>query len=325
MGAVLVTGGAGYIGSRVASVLLAQGREVVVLDNLSTGSREWVPSSAEFVMGSVHNMCLVGELLKSYQIKSVLHFAGSIKVEESVRDPLKYYHNNVEGIRCLLEAVYGRVEHFIFSSTAAVYGTPEHSPVAEDAPLCPLSPYGRSKVMAEAILADVALCPLLPIRYAILRYFNVAGGGYELEQRPTHLMRAALAVAGGRQDHLEIFGTDYPTTDGTAVRDYIHLSDLVDAHLLALEHLEDGGASDTYNVGYGHGYSVFEVHAAAERAVGRCIPMRYVGRRQGDAAAVIADASKLRDQLGWRPVRDDLDAMLREQYEWECSQNPPAA
>jgi len=324
---VLVTGGAGYIGSHAAAALLEEGRKVVVLDDLSRGSLERVPKRAEFVEGSVDDAELVSSLIARHKVKAIMHFAGFIRVEESQQNPELYDRVNRRYSRALIEcAHYNRVPHFIFSSSASVYGQPQMVPVREDAPTRPLSPYGESKLHTEQDLARLWTRG----SFAILRYFNVAGcdpegrRGYTLEEHPTHLIRTALAVARGKKpngkDYLPIFGTDYPTPDGTAVRDYIHVEDLVDAHLKTLRHLEEGGASDTFNVGYGHGYSVFEVHKAAWHVTGTRIPLRLEGRREGDPTAVVADAGKLRRVLQWQPRFDNLEVMIRHQWQWERSQ-----
>lgn len=327
--AILVTGGAGYIGSHTAAALLDAGRKVVVLDNLSTGVRERVPAEALFVQGDVGNVQLVYQLLTKHAVDSVLHFAAFVDVEESVQKPEKYYANNLEHTRKLAHAAYvGGVKHFIFSSTAAVYGNPTQVPVAEGAPLAPVSPYGDSKMQAEDAVRKEAQQG--DMRFSILRYFNVAGCdrkgryGYTIG-KPTHLIRRGLAVALGRAEYLPIFGTDYSTPDGTAVRDYIDVTDLAQAHIGALTHLEHGGKSDTYNVGYGRGYSVFNVHSALQRVTGKKIPMRCETRRPGDPASIIADSAKIRTELGWVPAHDDLDDMIESQYRWELSQQKDAA
>ncbi len=319
---VLVTGGAGYIGSHTALALVAQGRKTVVLDDLSRGVRKRVPAGVTFVSGDVGNFQLVAKLIQTHGITAILHFAGFIKVEESVEKPELYFRVNASHSRRLIECAreFG-VEYFIFSSTAAVYGNPAVVPVGEDAPLSPLNPYGESKRRTEALLRESWLT-----NYCILRYFNVAGAdpqgraGYALQNQPSHLIRKALAVALEREDNLPIFGTDYPTPDGTAVRDYVHVSDLAQAHLDALEYLEAGGESAIYNVGYGKGYSVYEVHQAAQRITGKQIPLRHQPRRAGDAAVVTADTRKIRSELNWRPRFDSLDTMIADQYRWERSQ-----
>ncbi len=319
---VLVTGGAGYIGSHTALALVAAGRKVVVLDDLSRGVRERVPTGVEFVAGDVGDFQLVSKVIQLYDVTAILHFAGFIRVDESVAKPDLYYRVNAAHSRRLIQcAMEQRVEHFIFSSTAAVYGNPAVVPVCEDSPLKPLNPYGESKRRTEKLLRDS-----WPSGYCILRYFNVAGAdpqgraGYALQNQPSHLIRKAIAVALGREDHLPIFGTDYPTPDGTAVRDYVHVSDLAQAHLDALEYLEAGGESATYNVGYSKGYSVYDVHQAAERVTGKRIPLRHEPRRAGDAAVVTANTDKIRSELNWQPRFDNLDTMIADQYRWEQSQ-----
>jgi len=317
----LVTGGAGYIGSHVALALLDAGWRVVVLDDLSTGRRELVPPAASFHRGDVGDRELVTGILRRHACAAVLHFAGSIQVAESMVDPLKYFRNNTTKSTILLEACRAaRVNAFVFSSSAAVYGAPERMPIGEDTPTQPLNPYGRSKLMTEWVLEDVAraygLC------YVALRYFNVAGAdpaGRTGQAGPetTHLIKVASEVAVGSRLSMEVFGTDYPTPDGTAVRDYIHVSDLADAHLVALRHLIDGGESLTLNCGYGHGYSVREVIAMAEKVAGRPIPVRDSARRAGDPPILIADPSRLVSRFGWQPRFDDLETIVTTAIAWE--------
>ena len=318
---ILVTGGAGYIGSHMVLELLDAGERPVVLDNLSTGFRWAVPSAAPLVVGDCGDQELVRTLLKKHDVVSIIHFAGSIVVPESVADPLGYYLNNTVKSRALLEAaVASGVEHFIFSSTAAVYGTPSASPVAEDAALAPISPYGSSKLMTEIMLADAARAHGL--RYVILRYFNVAGAdpagrGGQSSARATHLIKVACQAALGRRGHLDVFGTDYPTRDGTCIRDYIHVSDLAGAHSAALRHLRSGGASDVFNCGYSMGYTVLEVIEAVKRAAGHPFEVRIGGRRPGDPASLVAQSSKIRAALGWQPRHDDLGRIVTHALAWE--------
>ena len=318
---VLVTGGAGYIGSHMVLELLEANEDVIVLDNLSTGFRWAVAPEAKFVEGDVGDHNLVRRLLLKNDIDAVLHFAGSIVVPESVSDPLGYYLNNTCKSRTLIAtAVEMQVPHFIFSSTAAVYGMPEENPVGEDAALAPISPYGSSKLMTEIMLRDAAIAH--PLRYVALRYFNVAGAdpeGRSGQSTPnaTHLIKVAVETALGQRSHLEIFGTDYPTPDGTCIRDYIHVSDLVAAHLYALAHLREGGESEVLNCGYGKGFSVLEVIEAVKRASGSDFAVRYAPRRAGDPAAIVAEASRIGEVLGWSPVHDDLDAIVGDALEWE--------
>ncbi len=318
--AILVTGGAGYIGSHVVKQLGRSGRRLVVLDNLSTGFPDAV-LHGELVVGDTGDMDLVRELLVRHRVRAVLHFAAHIVVPESVRDPLKYYRNNTCNTRNLLACCAAAgVEHFIFSSTAAVYGIPQETFIDEDAPTAPINPYGASKLMSEWMLRDLAAASQL--RYVILRYFNVAGADPEGEigQRTpeaTHLIKVACEAAVGRRPGVEIFGTDYPTPDGTCIRDYIHVDDLAAAHLQALAHLEGGGASTILNCGYGHGYSVREVLAAVERVSGRPLNIRETGRRPGDPPALTADSRRIREVLGWRPRHDDLEFIVRTALDWE--------
>lgn len=318
---LLITGGAGYIGSHMALRLLELGEDVVVLDDLSAGRRALVPAGARLVVGDVGDKEGLGELLGNHRIDGVIHFAGSIIVPESVAVPLRYYLNNTVNSRTLIEAcVQFGVPHFIFSSTAAVYGEPERSPVTERGALKPINPYGRSKLMTEWMLEDAARAHGLD--YVALRYFNVAGAdpkgrSGQVSPKATHLIKTACEVATGKREQLEIFGTDYPTRDGTCIRDYIHVTDLVEAHVAALEHLRQGGPSDVFNCGYGRGCTVLEVVAALGRVLGRGIPVVHADRRSGDCAALVADASRIRKVLGWRPHHDDLDFIVRTALDWE--------
>ncbi len=319
--AVLVTGGAGYIGSHMVWELLDTGEEVVVVDRLSTGFEWAVAPEARLVVGDVADADLVGGLVREHAVDAVIHFAGSIVVPESVADPLAYYENNTCRTRALIEtAVRAGVGNFIFSSTAAVYGGAGMEPVAEDARLAPESPYGLSKLMSEWMLRDAAAAHGLS--YAALRYFNVAGAdpaGRTGQSTPgaTHLIKVASETALGKRPSLSVFGTDYATPDGTCIRDYIHVSDLVAAHRLALQRLRAGGGSLVANCGYGHGYSVIEVIDSVRRVSGRDFEVRREGRRAGDAAAVVANADLARRELGWTPRHDDLDAIVGDALAWE--------
>ncbi|MDB5482847.1 MAG: UDP-glucose 4-epimerase GalE [Caulobacteraceae bacterium] len=319
---VLVTGGAGYIGSHMVYGLLDRGEQVCVLDNLSTGIRDLVPHEAHFFHGHVNNRNLVQWILAHRDVDAVVHFAGSAVVPDSVNDPLAYYRNNTAGSLELLDAcVAGGVKHFIFSSTAAVYGACEGRCIDESNSPAPINPYGRSKLMTEWMLQDVA--PASDMRFTVLRYFNVAGadpGGRTGQSTPraTHLIKRACQVALGLAAHLDIYGCDFPTPDGTGVRDYIHVADLVEAHGLALDALRSGEASTTLNCGYGRGFSVRQVVEAVERATGRRLPIRIQARRPGDPAAVVADSSRLRSELGWRPRYDNLDEIVRHALDWEA-------
>lgn len=318
---VLVTGGAGYIGSHVTLALLDRGETVVVLDNLSTGNRAYVGQGAHFVEGDIADQALVKDIIARHGIQSVLNFAGSIVVPDSVADPLGYYENNVVRSRALIEAcVTGGVAHFIFSSTATVYAADAPQPLAEDERKAPISPYARSKLMTEWMLEDVSNAH--PMRHIVLRYFNVAGADPQgrtgqSSPRATHLIKRAAQVALGRVPHLDIFGTDYPTADGTGVRDYIHVTDLAAAHLLALDALRAGAASTTYNCGYGRGLSVRDVVSGVERVIGRRLPVLEQARRPGDPPSLISDPGRIRRALGWTPAHDDLDEIVASALNWE--------
>jgi UDP-glucose 4-epimerase len=317
---VLVTGGAGYIGSHVVRQLSAAAYPVIVLDNLSTGFRKAV-LHGELVEGNSGDIELVGRLIRKHGIEAVLHFAAHIVVPESMAEPLKYYGNNTCNTRNLLQACNDNgVKRFIFSSTAAVYGIPAGPSASEDSPLAPINPYGLSKLMSEWMLRDLAAASGL--RYVALRYFNVAGADPEgrigqSTPKATHLIKVACEHVVGKRDHVAVFGTDYPTPDGTGVRDYIHVDDLAAAHILALEYLEKGGASQTLNCGYGHGYSVREVLDAVARVSGVELDIREQARRAGDPPALVAQADRIRGVLGWRPKHDDLEFIVKTALGWE--------
>ncbi|MEE4185881.1 MAG: UDP-glucose 4-epimerase GalE [Gammaproteobacteria bacterium] len=317
---ILVTGGAGYIGSHVVRQLVTAGESVVVLDNLSTGFRSAV-LGAELIVGDTGDKALVGRILSEHDIDTVLHFAAHTIVPESVADPLKYYANNTCSSRNLLDCcTTAGVRHFIFSSTAAVYGIPKDGIAREDSPTQPINPYGTSKLMTEWMLRDVSLAT--PLEHVVLRYFNVAGSdpGGRIGQstaQATLLTKVACEAAVGKRDKVYIYGTDYPTPDGTGLRDYIHVEDLARAHLDALHYLRKGGASTTLNCGYGHGYSVREVLAAVERVNGAPLPIAEGPRRAGDPDRLIAEASRIQKVLGWRPQHDSLEFIVETSLAWE--------
>ncbi len=317
---VLITGGAGYIGSHVVRQLGEAGEHIVVLDNLSKGFREAV-THGELVVGDTADQVLVSRLLEEHDIDTVMHFAAHTIVPESVADPLKYYANNTCNTRNLLACCQGAgVKHVIFSSTAAVYGVPHGGVARVGDPLVPINPYGTSKLMSEWMLRD--LCTASDLRHVILRYFNVAGchpGGRIGQSTPeaTLLTKAACEAAVGKRDCVYIFGTDYPTPDGTGVRDYIHVEDLASAHIQALTYLRAGGTSTTQNCGYGHGYSVREVLESVQRVGDLTLDIREEGRRAGDPASLIADTGDMPTLLDWQPHYDNLDAIVRTALEWE--------
>lgn len=318
---ILVTGGAGYIGSHVVLELLTQGEQVVVLDNLSTGSRACVPEGAIFIEGDIIDATLLTKIIREYKIHTIIHLAGLIVVSESVVKPLDYYHTNVRGSLALIEtAVRENVRHFIFSSSAAVYGTPRTPMISEDTPLQPMNPYGKSKAMTEWILQDVATAH--DMQYVALRYFNVAGAdpqsrsGYGLNKYPTHMVPAAVQAAVGRLPDFKLYGDDYDTPDGTCVRDYLHVSDLARAHVDALRYLRNGGTSTALNCGYGHGFSVREVIDAVKRKSGKDFTVEVFPRRQGDPPILVADARRVRDVLGWEPRYDNLDVIVEHELAW---------
>jgi len=318
--AVLVTGGAGYIGSHMVLELVDAGEAVVVLDDLSTGFRSAVPQEATVVTGDVGDQALVERIIDEHGIASILHFAAKIVVPESVADPLSYYLNNTAKSRALIEtAVRKGVENFIFSSTATVYGNSDVIPLHEDLVPAPINPYGRTKLMTEWMLEDTARAHGL--RYVVLRYFNVAGAdpkGRSGQSTPTatHLIKVAAQVALGQRSHLDVFGTDYPTHDGTCVRDYVQVNDLARAHLAALNHLRAGGESTVMNCGYGHGASVFDVIDVVKRVSGVDFEVRTVPRRPGDPATLVAKVDRIR-ALGWVPEYDDLEAIVDQALRWE--------
>jgi UDP-glucose 4-epimerase len=318
---ILVTGGAGYIGSHMVWRLLDAGEAVVVVDNLATGFDWAVGPEAQLVTGDCGDEALIGRLIAEHEVDAIIHFAASVVVPDSVADPLGYYLNNTVKARSLLAAaVAGKVRHFVFSSTAAVYGNPVTTPVAEDAPLLPQSPYGRSKMMVEMILADTAAA--YDFSYVALRYFNVAGADPagrtgQSTRAATHLIKAACEAALGKRDRLTVYGTDYSTPDGTGVRDYIHVTDLVDAHSAALAYLRGGKPSLVANCGYGRGYSVLEVVDAVKRVSGKDFEVVMAPRRPGDVSTVVASPALIRAQFGWKPHHDDLDEIVGSALAWE--------
>ncbi len=318
---VLVTGGAGYIGSHMVLALTDAGENVVVLDNLTTGFSWSIAPQAKLVEGDIADEALVERIIKENNVDSVVHFAGSIVVPDSVTDPLGYYLNNTVKSRALMAAVVkAGVKNFIFSSTAAVYGNPETMPVFETATPLPISPYGASKLMTELMLRDSHFA--YGLNYVALRYFNVAGAdpkgrSGQSTPRATHLIKVACQTVLGQRPSMDVFGTDYDTPDGTCLRDYIHVSDLIAAHMDALAHLRKGGASGIFNCGYGKGYSVLEVIAAVAKAAGKPVNHKLSPRRPGDPAGIVAGADKVREILGWKPKHADLDFIVASALAWE--------
>jgi UDP-glucose 4-epimerase len=318
---ILVTGGAGYIGSHMVHALVDAGEPVVVLDDLSTGFDWAVPAAASLVVGDTGDQDLVSTLIAERGIDSIIHFAASIVVPESVAEPLKYYRNNTANTRSLIEcAVKGGVRRFIFSSTAAVYGNPAHVPVSEDDAPAPMSPYGSSKLMTETILRDASAA--YGLDHVILRYFNVAGADPKLRtgqstRAATHLIKVAVETALGLRERIEVFGTDYPTRDGTCIRDYIHVADLIAAHADALRFLREGGHAATFNCGYGHGFSVLEVIAMVKQVSGVDFRVDFAPRRPGDPAEIVATSQRIRETLGWTPRYDDLATICTHALEWQ--------
>lgn len=317
---ILITGGAGYIGSHVVKALGSLGHELVIYDNLSTGHREAV-TYGNLVVGDLAEKEKVDSLFSQEKFEAVLHFAGSIVVPESVENPLKYYQNNTLNSHTLLSMCQKyQVNKFIFSSTAATYGMPEDGVCREDSPTKPINPYGHSKLMTEQMLKDLAFSS--DFRYVALRYFNVAGADPEGRvgqsfPEATHLIKVACEVATGKRSEIKIFGTDYPTTDGTCIRDYIHVSDLAMAHVKALDYLDQGGESDILNCGYGHGYSVREVLSKLVEVTGKNIKITEVTRRAGDPASLTAKVDRIHSKLDWTPKYDDLAVIIKSAFEWE--------
>ncbi len=318
---VLVTGGAGYIGSHMVLALADAGEDVIIIDDLSTGFEWLLDRRATLYHGDIEDTALLSSIFDEHEIDAVVHFAGSIIVPESVSDPLKYYWNNTSKSRTLIECcVRHNIRKFIFSSTAATYGMPESNPISEQAANNPISPYGTSKLMTEWMLRDTAFAH--DFRYVALRYFNVAGAdpkgrSGQSSANATHLIKVANQVALGDRSHMEIFGTDFDTKDGTGVRDYIHVADLIGAHMKALGYLKEGGDSLVANCGYGHGYSVKEVIASVERVSGVSLDVKLGPRRDGDPAELVADSSIAREALGWTYQYDDLDRIVSDALDWE--------
>src|ERR1700685_3241113 len=318
---VLVTGGDGYNGSLMVQALGEAGESVVVIDNLSTGFSAFLPAGAPLYIGDAADENLVQGVVAAHKVESIIHFAGSVVVPDSMRDPLGYYRNNTMTTRSLLTAaVKCGIKRFIFSSTAAVYGNPDQVPVPEHAPTRPLSPYGSSKLMTEIMLHDVASAH--DIEYVVLRYFNVAGPDpLPRIWLPTigaqHLLKIAVEAATGQRAKIDVFGTDYPTPDGSCIRDFIHVSDLAQAHRAALAYLRGGGTSVTLNCGYGRGYSVLETIEAVRRVSGRNFAVQYAPRRPGDIMTMVADTNRMRATLNWTPQYDDLETIARHALAWE--------
>lgn len=326
---VLITGGAGYIGSHAVLAFQAAGIPVAVLDDLSTGRRSAVPDGVPFVEGSVGDAALLDRVIADHGITAVVHFAGSIVVPDSVAAPLAYYHNNTVASRTLIErCVAAGIRHFLFSSTAAVYGMPNTVPISESTPCAPINPYGRSKLMTEMMLRDTHAAHGLV--YGALRYFNVAGAdplgrAGQISPKATHLIKVASEVVTGKRDHIQIFGDDYDTPDGTCIRDYIHVSDLADAHVRALQQMRTDNKPLLLNCGYGRGYSVREVLDTVQAVAGRRIDIRQGPRRAGDPPALVANASAIRKRLGWVPQHDNLEVIVRTALDWEASQRATRA
>src|SRR4051812_1096717 len=318
---VLVTGGAGYIGSHTGLALAGAGEGVVVIDDLSTGFSAYLPQGGPLVICDAGDENLLEGVIAQHNIESIIHFAGSVVVPDSMRDPLGYYRNNFTTARNLLNVAVKRgIDRFIFSSTAAVYGDPDQVPVPEHAPTRPLSPYGSSKLMTEIMLHDVA--PAYGLQYVTLRYFNVAGADPQARiglatVGATHLLKIAVEAATGQRAKIDVFGTDYPTQDGSCIRDFIHVTDLSQAHRSALAYLRNGGASTTLNCGYGRGYSVLETIDAVRRVSGRSFAVQYAPRRPGDIMTMVADTSRIRGLLDWKPQYEDLETIAAHALAWE--------
>jgi UDP-glucose 4-epimerase len=318
---ILVTGGAGYIGSHMTLALLAAGERPLVVDNLSTGFRSAIPADVPFFEGDCGDAGLIGGILDRHDVDAIIHFAASIVVPESVSHPLAYYKNNTVNARALIDCAVSRgVPHFVFSSTAAVYGEPQSLPIVEDQPTAPINPYGRSKLMVEWMLADTAKAH--PLSYAALRYFNVAGADPQARTgqsspNATHLIKIAVQAALGKRDGMDVMGTDYPTADGSCIRDYVHVSDLAQAHLDALRYLRGGGQSMAFNIGYNSGYSVLDVIKVVKHVSGVDFEVRLKGRRAGDPAGLVASNERARSKLGWNAEYNNLETIVRHALAWE--------
>jgi UDP-glucose 4-epimerase len=318
---ILVVGGAGYIGSHTVSALSKKFASLLILDNLAYGHKEFL-RWGQFILGDIQDKDQLSLLFKTYPIRAVLHFSSFIFVGESVTNPQKYYQNNLANSLNLLSVMLKHnVKKLIFSSTAAVYGNPLSDLISEDHPLNPINPYGQSKLMLEKVLSDYDKA--YGLKSVVLRYFNASGananeGIGEWHDPETHLIPLILDTAIGARSSLKVFGTDYPTADGTCVRDYIHVSDLAEAHVLSLEHLLSGGDSATFNLGYGHGFSVKEVIACAAKVTGKKIPVEYETRREGDPAVLVASSNKIRQALNWRPRLDNLERIIESAWHWHC-------
>ena len=323
---VLVTGGAGYIGSHTVSALLKMNYQVVVVDNLSTGFRESIPTAAEFELGDIKDTQFLVNLIKKHTITSIIHFAAKLIVPESVVKPIEYYENNTTGVLSVARACeLTGVQQIVFSSTAAVYGdaNSEIQFVDENSKVAPLNPYGWSKYMSEQIIKDCEKS--FGLKSVILRYFNVAGAAVDgsngqKTKNATHLIKVASEVAVGKKEQISIFGTDYPTQDGTGVRDYIHVEDLAELHILALKYLADGNKSDIFNCGYGQGYSVKQVIHAVEKVSEKKLKCILCPRREGDASSLIANCKKIKDKFNWKPKNNDIEVICKSAYQWELKQ-----